>query len=59
MVALIYDGFMLPGALNLYILPQNEGISIQVLATEDTSRDYWLGQLESMYSLKTLKGGHK
>lgn len=57
--SLNYDGFMLPGSLNAYILPQNEGITVQVLATEDTSRDYWLGQLESMYSLKALKGGHK
>ena len=54
-----YDGFMLPGALNLSILPQNEGISIQVLATEDTSQDYWTKQVETMFGMKALKGGNK
>ena len=57
--SLNYDGFMLPGSLELYMLPQEEGLTIQLLVTEDTSHDYWTKQLESMYSLKTLKGGHK
>ena len=57
--SLNYDGFMLPGSLGLYMLPQDEGLTIQLLVTEDTSHDYWTKQLESMYSLKALKGGNK
>ena len=57
--SLNYDGFMLPGSLELYMLPQDEGLTIQLLATEDTSHDYWTKQLESMYGLKALKGGNK
>ena len=57
--SLNYDGFILPGSLELYMLPQDEGLTIQLLATEDTSHDYWTKQLESMYGLKALKGGNK
>ena len=57
--SLKYDGFVLPGSLTMYAMPQNDGLTVQILATEDTSRDYWTGQLESMYGLKTLKGGNK
>lgn len=57
--SLKYDGFVLPGSLTMYAMPQNDGLTVQILATEDTSRDYWTGQLESMYALKTLKGGNK
>ena len=57
--SLNYDGFMLPGSLGLYMLQQDEGLTIQLLVTEDTSHDYWTKQLESMYSLKALKGGNK
>ncbi len=57
--SLNYDGFKLPGSLELYTLPQDEGLTIQLLATEDTSHDYWTKQLESMYGLKVLKGGNK
>ncbi|MDU4443829.1 MAG: glutamyl-tRNA amidotransferase [Veillonella sp.] len=57
--SLKYDGFVLPGSLTMYAMPQNDGLTVQILATEDTSRDYWSGQLESMYGLKTLKGGNK
>lgn len=57
--SLRYDGFVLPGALTMYDIPQNEGLTLQILATEDTSRDYWTGQLESVYRLKSLKGGNE
>lgn len=57
--SLHYDGFVLPGSLTMYAMPQNEGLIVQILATEDTSRDYWSSQLETMYGLKTLKGGNK
>lgn len=57
--SLHYDGFVLPGSLTMYAMPQNEGLIVQILATEDTSRDYWSSQFETMYGLKTLKGGNK
>lgn len=57
--SLNYDGFTLPGTLNMYVIPENEGLTVQIFATEDTSRDYWVGQFESMYGLKSLKGGNK
>ena len=57
--SLQYDGFVLPGALTMYAIPQNQGLTVQILATEDTSRDYWSGQFETMYGLTTLKGGKK
>lgn len=57
--SLRYDGFVLPGSLTMYAMPQNEGLTVQILATEDTSRDYWSGQFETMYGLKSLKGGNK
>lgn len=57
--SLHYDGFVLPGSLTMYAMPQNEGLIVQILATEDTSRDYWSSQFETMYGLKTFKGGNK
>ena len=57
--SLHYDGFVLPGSLTMYAIPQNEGLIVQILATEDTSRDYWSSQFETMYGLKTFKGGNK
>ena len=57
--SLHYDGFVLPGSLTMYAMPQNEGLTVQILATEDTSRDYWSSQFETMYGLKMLKGGNK
>lgn len=57
--SLRYDGFVLPGSLTMYAIPQNEGLTLQILATEDTSRDYWSSRFETMYGLKALKGGNK
>lgn len=57
--SLRYDGFVLPGSLTMYAIPQNEGLIVQILATEDTSRDYWSSRFETMYGLKALKGGNK
>lgn len=53
-----YDGFTWPGSISVYGWPTDAGVTVQILATEDTSHDYWQGELNTMYGVTAQTGGN-
>lgn len=52
-----YDGFRNSYALIGYAVPTDKGVSLQILASDDSSYDYWANELNHMYQTQSLKGG--
>ena len=52
-----YDGFRNSYSLIGYAVPTDKGVSLQILATDDSSYDYWANELNHMYQTQSLKGG--
>ena len=54
---LSYDGFRNSYALIGYAVPTDNGVSLQILSSDDSSYDYWANELNHMYQTQPLKGG--
>ena len=55
--SLKYDGFRNTDSLIGYAVPTDEGVSLQLLMSDDSSHDYWANELNHMYQTQSLKGG--